>query len=423
MVWRPNKKHKSNLSSPIGKIGIDDFNIGGKGLGKGSHQEVSFSVLHAKSSAADPASSSSPNTVTRPAWDLSPNEVENKKRQRKRSKRLAVTAVASVAVAAVVVISIIAILNYQHSLDYVGRMQESLRQTLSITEEIQPLEDLMSDMLSKPLDSEVASTAAEQWQEMSSGLPQIKERLERNRSQIEDLQPHLTPANVEVCNNALSAISAELNIIDLSENIMDEYIVPAAQSYTNAQTFMDQLLEADSLAREASQLLESPTIEKAQESISVSNSSLELFTTAKQNLQNIQDTCEKMVEDTSAIDGSISELKSKVPPTVTETGSTLLNMLLSPYFDYVDLRIQAQQQAIAGDNAYIDRDKDTVVSTTDSYNALEIRAAALISQVSIEPAQVVQATYDDRCLADSETFSSERSRIEVSVTAIRSYLG
>lgn len=421
MAWRPNKKHKSNLSSPIGKIGIDDFNSGGKGLGAGSHQEVSFSVLHAKSSAADPASSSSPNTVTRPAWDLSPSEVETKKRQRKRSKRLAVTAVAAVACAAAVIICTFAILNYQHSLDYVGRMEDCLRQVLEQSEELEPLEDLMSSMLSKPLDAESAQEATSQWEGIQKTLEPAQEKLNRIKSQIEELEPHLTPANVEACNQALSAISAELNMIDLSQKIMEDYVLAAAKAYSDSAAFMDQLLEADSLARAASQLLANPTIEKAEESISDSNASLDLFKTARQNLERVQGTCEQMVESTK--DSGNSELKSKVPPTVNETGATLLNVLFSPYFEYLDLRIQAQEQAIAGDNAYIDRDKNTVIATTDAYNALEIRAAALISQISTEPVQIVQATYDDRCLADSETFSSERSRVEVAITAIRNYLG
>lgn len=422
MAWRPNKKKRaSNLFSPIGKIGIDDFNANGKGLGKGSHQEVSFSVLHAKSNAADPASSSSPNTVTRPAWDLPPSEVENKKRQRKRSKRLAITAVAAIAVAAAVIICTLAILNYQHSLDYVGRMEECLRQVLEESEELKPLEDLMSNMLSKPLDAESAQEATSQWEGIQQNLEPAQDDLAKIKTQIEELQPHLTPANVEVCNQALSAINAELNVIDLSQNIMEDYVLSAAKAYGDSSAFMNQLLEADSLAREASQLMAYPTIDNAKESIDDSNASLDLFKAAKQNLENVQSVCENMVENTQPSDNS--ELKSKVPPTVNETGLTLLNMLFSPYLEYLDLRIQAQEQAIAGDNAYIDRDKNTVIATTDAYNALEIRAASTISQISTEPTQIVQATYDDRCLADSETFSSERSRLEVAVTAICNYLG
>lgn len=408
--------------SPLGKIGIDDFNVGGKGLGKGSHNEVSFNVLQSKSDAADPVSSFSPSTVTRPVWDIPPAEVEVKKRQRKKNRRLALTAIITMVVAAAVIIAAVAVLNYQHSMDYVGRMKESLQEIMVASDKLEPLENLASDLLSKQPGAISAKDAQTRWQDIQPLMDSAKEQLNSAKQNIEELQEHLSPSNLEISNHALAAISAELNMMNLSKSIMDDYVLDAAQAYDDSVNFKNQILEADSLAREAAQLLENPTIEKAQESIGTSEESLSAFETAKTNLEDIQITCEQLIEATPA-DRQGTGLKSQVPPTVNETGTTLLNILFGPYIDYLDLRIQAQKEAIAGDNAYINRDKNTLISTTEKYNALETKAAAQISQIKTEPQKVVAAAFEDCRLADSERFSSERSRAEVAITAIRNYLG
>lgn len=373
----------------------------------GSSNEISFSVLHAMSNSADNTgssnSSSTPSgspstgsfpainlkkskpgeTITQPKWTYSQQEVNERKSKRKQAKRFAIVTGILIGCAALIIVGFFAVRAVRHQLDFIGQLNEQIDIVLVQEQTLSGFKDSVQAVADKPI-SELDKTAQQQLKaQQSASIDHVRQVFEGCKSEIERIQGWLVaPADKERSNNAISAINANLNLIEIGENLLD-WSLPYEEEYAQAQTFLNKLLEADSLARQAAATSGEPTRETIQASIETSNRAIVCFNEAQAIVVALRDA---------------TGLES-----------------LQPFVDYTALRIQAQEHALDADQAYLDVNSAGLIAANDAYNACEAQAANLMSeQGGVYPDDLIATRFEEArtANADVESWRSEVARAD-----------
>ena len=96
---------------------------------------------------------------------------------------------------------------------------------------------------------------------------------------------------------------------------------------------------------------------------------------------------------------------------------------LDSFIAYVEKRLEAQQAALASDQAYLDRDKEALAEENDRYNALEAEAAALAQDLGDDPDQRVANRFYESIEDQVTVYEAERLKAGNADTFLRDYLG
>lgn len=188
----------------------------------------------------------------------------------------------------------------------------------------------------------------------------------------------------------MTAARARLNMLDAGVAIIEQSLM-ATEAFLDCQGGWRAVINADAAAREATALLREmseanvrASMEKSNEAVAQLNDARELFNKAQGDYPGLD---------------------------------------LGSFVAYIEKRIEAQQAALASDQAYLDRDKETLAEENDRYNALEDEAATLAQDLGDDPDQRVADRFYESIEDQVTVYEAERLKAGNADTFLRDYLG
>lgn len=415
---------------------------------QGTSNEISFSVLHAKSNEA----AQDQGAPARPLWELPQEELRARRTKRRRGRRLMIAGLTLAIAGVVAVVGTFVVVNVQRQLDQVANMRWLLQQVVDECDQLQPLNEVVSQALVETIGSVPAAQIDESYDAAAAQTGAHADQLRQLKGQLEGAQQHLQlPADKEAANQGIQAVNAQLNLLDMSGDDM-AFALPAQQAFAGAQQAMDDILRADGLAREATEVMADMNADTAAQSKAKSEECLAALQQAREALLSAQtevlalagnveagadeengdeeaDSAEagETAADGNAVAASANASSSETPEaadadSASSDTASAPDATIARYLEYVDLRIEAQEAAIASMQAYLDRDKATLQQANDTYNQLESQAAQLIADFALAPADDVVAAFNGARTARADQWSAELARASVALTAVRDYL-
>lgn len=345
----------------------------------------------AVSGSAKPPSARSAGAASRAAWQTPEEEVATRKRNRQRRKRFLR--------AALVAATLVMLVFGARALLAIMEQQQDVRdQLLGGIEDVEhadaavvAFDELVVSVIN---DDSLELDAAELEQEyaaLTSDLDESYAELEAAKKIIDQLQSDLTDnQEKDAANQAIAAINARINMIDAGRTIVEETLA-ARSAISYAQQGWDAMLAADALARDAAALVTNTTVDSVTASMEKSRSAASSFKQAADAFASAQNAY----------------------PTLD----------MSSYTEYVGLRLRAQNCAIASDQAYLDRDKETAAAKNDEYNDLDLQAVQLAPSIAKNPADTAVELLEDAISSAEASYSSERSIASGADAVLRAYLG
>lgn len=367
---------------------------------KGTSNEISFSVLHSMRNAAEEGGG-----LERPAWEFPQEEVKQRRKQRRRSSRLLVAGIVLAVMAVVALVTTILALNIQNQMDSVSRMKGILREVVAESDQLKPFDDAVSAALTAEMGTFSYDDTKNAYESAQASAPAVADRLQQLKQQLENTLGQLqAPGDREAVNQGITAINAQLNLMDMGQQAMT-YALPAQEAYAHAQAAMDNILQADTLDDEATSLMSTLNRDNASASLAKTQEAQAKLTSARDDLQLTQDRLEQLVGD-QADETDIADARD----------------VIATYLSYVQLRIDAQQAAAQSMQAYLDRDKATLQQANERYNQAEQQAAQLIADRSIAPADAFALVFTRIRATDADQWTAESARADAALSAIRDYL-
>ena len=371
----------SSSGSSLASAGLSSVADGARGA-VGS---ASTSASTRAAASARPAASS---------WETPVEEVARRKAVRMRGKRLMVAAgVLGAAILIAVGVNFV-YGSYQHAQEMrsglaglIQSIDEPDEVVLALDERIQSIEGGTLEQIAAGEDSEATATEAP----TARQLDEAKTQLEEIKASIEALQSSIADASdVETSNRALIAINARLNMIEAGNSILST-TTDLLQAYEKAQEGWNLLIEGDSLTRDAATLIAETSPENTLASSEISTEAITTFSQARESLSAAYNLC----------------------PDVD----------LSAFLDYIDLRIDAQEQALASNQAYLERSKERASEANEAYNNLEAEAASLVRNQKSDPISLFEKYFEQAIASNVATYDTERARASEADAFLRDYLG
>lgn len=415
---------------------------------QGTSNEISFSVLHAKSNEA----AQDQGAPARPLWELPQEELRARRTKRRRGRRLMIAGLTLAIAGVLAVVGTFVVVNVQRQLDQVANTRWLLQQVVDECDQLQPLNEVVSQALVETIGSVPAAQIDESYDAAAAQAGAHADQLRQLKGQLEGVQQRLQlPADKEAANQGIQAVNAQLNLLDMSGDDM-AFALPAQQALASAQQAMDDILRADGLAREATEVMADMNADTAAQSKAKSEECRAALQQAREALLSAQaevlalagnveagadeengdeeaDSAEagETAADGNAVAASANASSSETPEaadadSASSDTASAPDATIARYLEYVDLRIEAQEAAIASMQAYLDRDKATLQQANDTYNQLESQAAQLIADFALAPADDVVAAFNGARTARADQWSAELARASVALTAVRDYL-
>lgn len=208
---------------------------------------------------------------------------------------------------------------------------------------------------------------------------------------VEEVQPSLSDnSDKEAAHQALIAAQSRMTMFDTGVAIVDEALM-ATEAYESAQQGWKDIIDADAAAREATAVMQDMSEESVRSSMEKTNTALTLLNHAADAFLNAQ--------------------------------NSYPGLDLQRFSAYVSKRIDAQQAALAADQAYLDRNKEELAAQNERYNSLEDEAAALAESLGDDPDVSVAAFYDAAIAEDVKVYEDARLKAGNADTFLRNYLG
>lgn len=404
---------------------------------QGTSNEISFSVLHAKSNEA----AHDQGAPARPLWELPQEELRERRTKRRRGRRLMVAGLTLAIVGLLAVVGTFVVMNVQRQLDQVANTRWLLQQVVDECDHLQPLNEAVSQALVQTIGSVPAEQVDESYNTANTQSSARADQLRQLKEQLESAQQRLQlPADKEAANQGIQAVNAQLNLLDMSGDDM-AFALPAHQAFADAQRSMADILRADELAREATEIMADMNADTAAQSKARSEECRAALQQAREALLAAQQEVLALVEGAeessgqsadgadapAAADGGepaadAPEANHDAEASSAPDAASAPDATIARYLEYVDLRIEAQNAAIASMQAYLDRDKATLQQANDTYNQLESQAAQLVTDHAFTPADDVAAAFNAARITRADQWSAELARASVALTAVRDYL-
>lgn len=348
--------------------------------------------------ASSPASSSAPRLSSRRsdssdhvAWKTPEDDVARRKRTRVRRKRL-VQAVSALSVSALLVAGVYLLVSVmEEQRDVRGKLLAGIEDVEQADAAVVSFDEMVISVINDDGMALDVSELSQGYEKLSLQVEASCAELESAKALIEQLQSDLADnREKDAANQAIAAINARLNMIDSGRLIVEETI-SARTAMQYASQGWNGLLAADALARDAAALVADTSVDSVTASMEKSREASALFGEAAE-----------------AFDAARTSYPS-------------FDMEL--YATYVDLRLAAQACALASDQAYLDRDKETAASQNDEYNSLDARAADLAQSIAANPSEGIAELLLSAVSEAEASYLSERSIASSADAVLRGYLG
>lgn len=341
----------------------------------GTSNEISFSVLDAKKNTAD---ATDPVEREDPFWAQADEEISRRKKRRRqrRARSLVLMVAAGVAVVALAVAGIRWGMQANHEVK--GQLGGVVETIEAADQVVLPFDELAVEAMTESLDAMAEDGFRDRYAELIPQLEEAQGQLEQAKADTERIQGSLcSPSDVEASNQVLVSVSARLNMIGAGRDALGEADA-AVEAYQAADAAWATLLEADTAARDAASLAALEGEANMRASLGKTDGALAGFATARDGFVRAAELC-------------------------PDAG-------LSPYVEYVDARIEAQQAARASTNAYLDGDVDTMVQQNNQYNTLDSQAASLMRTLNQQPLGLLALDYGQRREGLFQTYMQDRQR-------------
>lgn len=325
------------------------------------------------------------------SWSTPQDEVKRRKKTRKRRKFFALAALC-VAGAVALGVGGMALMNYLEEqqttrgqlMGFIGMVEEADNIVLEFDElVVTQINGGMSELGTEAL--------ASSYNDMKDDLAQAYDDLARAKILVEQVLIDLTdPNDIEAANQAIASINARLNMIEIGQIIIEE-MISGQTAAQEAAAGWASLLVGDDAAREAAGLVANMSVESVQASKARSTEALEAFKVAH----------EKLSQAAAAYEG----------------------LDISAYVTYAATRVEAQEHAIASDQAYLDRNKEALAAEADAYNQLDASAAEMAKSLAGDPGVLIEEHMNATLESTIASYSSERSQAGSADAILRDYLG
>ena len=325
------------------------------------------------------------------SWKNPEEEVARRKAARKHHKRLAVAACIAVIGAGVALGLTTLHAGYVDQQNKRQQLAEAIKAIEAADAQILPFDELVQESSSATLEQISASDFEDEFERRIGQLEDAEEALEQVKRDIEAMQAGISDVrDIEALNHAIETINARVNMIHSGQDALEE-VDHALAAYDQALSGWGELLAADSTARAAADLVTETTPDNVRASIEMTNEAQSGFSQARQSIAKV--------------------------PTLYE------GVDVQVFLDYIDLRLEAQEWALASDQAVLYRDKETAASANNAYNEVDAQAAELIKQQDAEPAELVEHLYEEKSAPLFSSYEAERARAADADAFLRDYLG
>ncbi len=218
-------------------------------------------------------------------------------------------------------------------------------------------------------------------------VPEVKEASQEAAEVVEGMRES---TDREAARQSLLAADARVVMFTEAENILSLRIQALECANTISRAWAD-VLKADSLAKEAAQLVSDTTVENTQDSQQKTEDAIAVFSHAQ----------ELLYEATSIYD----------------------SVDVSALIAYVDKRIEAMGYALNSDNAIYVQDKITAETYNDYYNAAEQEAVEMAKSLPKDVATLAVEAYEADVVKFVESYTQARSEAATADAFLRDYVG
>ena len=268
------------------------------------------------------------------------------------------------------------------------------------TERMSHLERALSDLTSADeiilemdelINGKVDDGTEEKVTTVKQKLPDATALLDSAEQAVQAADSEANPSQEkEAVVRARAAIAARREMIEQGPLIMDA-AVAAHRASEIVEAAWAEVVGADSLAREAAELIADTTME------------------------NVQASKEKTEEANELFNDALAQLRAGE--------SAYQGTDLSDQIEYVETRIAAMGYAIASDDAILAFNKEEAAAQNDAYNEADREAAELAKGLSDRPSELIHSTYLRDIEQPSKLYGEARSKAETADAFIRDYLG
>lgn len=312
------------------------------------------------------------------------NEIARRKARRHRYR---VAATAFVIICSVGLLGAAGTLLYSNHQEHVSYVDD-LKNSLGVVEHVDESLVLMDDALKDPASQDSLETMEELLAVADSLRAQLDDAHRLATSALQGMRD--SSADKETAANALTAIEARLEMLSQGEALMSAALGASKASEALTEAW-GVVIEGDSLAREAAQLVSSYTVENIEASQGKTQEALDLFEEALRQVEGVAAAY-------PGIDVSVQQ-------------------------EYLQTRLEAQQHALASGEAMLNEDTAVATSENEACNKAETQAAQLAESLPSDPADPAVKAYAAVTDEPAKAYEEARSQAAAADAFLRDYLG
>ncbi|MCD8316579.1 MAG: hypothetical protein LUB61_04160 [Eggerthellaceae bacterium] len=325
-------------------------------------------------------------------WQTPFDEVARRKSSRRRRRFLfvGVTCVIILLLGLGAATMLMSLLNVQNTLQSnLGALLESIESTDDV---LIPFDDLVGQQIAQDIGTpEEIRQRIDDYESMSASLEEANKVLGNDKSSVDYLGEKLIiPNDQYLANQAAITAVARSQMIETGSELLS-LTLPLFRARAQVDYAWDVLKQADDLAAQAA----AGVADSNEESISASR---EQSVTARDLFAEVYDNLTEVQGYDSSID-------------------------FGAYLEYLQLRMDAQDAAIAADDAYLAHDRATMNEQNDIYNDLDMQASQLGVSLDDNPVKL----YDELIQQDVDLYEveylSSRAQASNADAILRDYLG
>lgn len=142
---------------------------------------------------------------------------------------------------------------------------------------------------------------------------------------------------------------------------------------------------------------------------------------ARQAADLVAETSEDAISQSTELSNEASSLFAEVRSAMASLSQEQADVDLSAYLAYLDKRIEALGYAVASNDALLARNTAAAVEQNDAYNAADEEAAKLAATMPIDPGQPVLDALEARLADPIESYKAARGQASTSDAFLRDY--
>lgn len=341
----------------------------------------------ASSGLAGAASASASQSV--PSWSTPVDEVARRKASRKKRKAVAVTAFMAACFLLVAVAVFVAYEALQVQKTAKGKLISQIEVIADADTALLSLDEMVVAIINDGWAEGAAGISADYWA-LEADLEESAAMLTSAITTISQVQVDLQdPYDQEAAVQAIVAAKARLSMIEAGRN-MAEIAIGGQNAYAHAEEAWICLVEADSLAREAAQLVSNTSVENVKQSMTLTKDALDAL--------------------------------AEAPDHLTAAENELGGLEYSSYRQYIELRTESLEHALLSDQAYLDRDKEKAAQENELYNDLDKQAVQVAQEIGSDTAEMVLVIIDPLVDQDADIYAAQRVQASTADATLREYL-